>query len=55
MSIHVGGREVGQIQLFRYLGGYAQEGMAHGWDVHARIGQCCAKFESLQKSMWSRK
>ena len=54
MFIHVGGREVEQVQLFRYLGGYAQEGMAHGWDVHARIGQCRATFESLQKKVWSR-
>ena len=54
MFIHVGGREVEQVQLFRYLGGYAQEGMAHGWDVHARIGQCRATFESMQKKVWSR-
>ena len=54
MSIQVGGREDEQVQLFRYLGGYAQEGMAHGWDVHARIGQCRATFESMQKKVWSR-
>ena len=28
--------------------------MAHGWGVHARIGQCRATFESVRKNVWSR-